>query len=121
MAVINVGCYVWINNSVAVVPDGDPGTMVLVWLYDVDFNPGHGDPSDDVYAAPRPDEAGSRAQAVIHSNGDQDDNRMEHYFYRRGVTPDTPHESGEVGQHFQRTIYRRGPEGFRAPESHACR
>ena len=28
MAVINVGCYVWINNSVAVIPDGDTDTIV---------------------------------------------------------------------------------------------
>ena len=34
MAVIDVGCYVWINNSVAVITDNEPTTMVLLELYD---------------------------------------------------------------------------------------
>ena len=48
--------------------------MFLLELYD-GFAHGPGDPSDDVYTIPRPDEAGSRAQAVVRGNGAQDDNR----------------------------------------------
>ena len=83
MAVINVGCYVWINNSVAVIPDNDPATVVLLELYD-GYDHGPGDPSDDIYTSPRPlGEAGSRAQSVVRGNGNQDDNRVERYFYQR--------------------------------------
>ena len=89
MAMINVGCYVWINNSVAVIPDADPATMVLLEMYD-DFDHGPGDPSDDVYTSPRPDGAGSRAQAVVRGNGARGDNRAEVYSYRRGASSTLP-------------------------------
>ena len=63
-----------------VVPDNDPLTVDLLELYD-GFDRGSGEPSDDVYTAPRPDDDGYRAQAAVHGNGAQDGNRVASYYY----------------------------------------
>lgn len=76
LALIWVGCLVWIDNSIAIIPDNDPATFVspqaIKGFGSVDGR--HHTIQSDV----RDFNSGS-AQRVVRGNGDQDDNREEYF------------------------------------------
>lgn len=78
-ALIQVGCLVWIDNCVAVIPDDDPRTVVTVQLFK-GFESGRVRASQ--IKAVDQDVDSFSAQALVHGNGDQDDNREESFFFK---------------------------------------
>ena len=82
-ALISVGSLIWIDNSVAVIPDNDPTTFVQLELIDgIEGNEdGSAEWQDDDHDWKDP----LHGQMVVRGNGDRDDNKEESYFLRRYV------------------------------------
>jgi len=86
LALIWVGCLVWIDNSLAIIPDNDPRTSFLL----EGGSAARAKPAQLHQAGPVSDSGGGAL--VVRGNGDRDDNREEAFYFQAAAGLRVPAE-----------------------------